>query len=196
MKVELIAYTPEPEQLIERAGRICFNSQGSDPATFIRKRIAQGHESILEHASASFYFSEISRACSHQIVRHRIASVSQQSQRYTKAEEFGYITPDSVASDKELCGDYEIMMEAIQDMYSAMVKRGVLPEDARFILPNACYTEMVFTANFREWRHFLELRLDSHAQWEIRRLAKNVGVILLQIAPNVFSDFEEQIKAV
>ena len=196
MKVELIASTPDPEQLIERAGRICFKSTGSDPAAFIRKRIAQGHESILEHASASFHFSEISRACSHQIVRHRITSVSQQSQRYTKAEEFGYVMPDSVAADKELCGDYEMMMEAIQDMYGAMVKNGVLPQDARFILPNACHTEMVFTANFREWRHFLELRLDSHAQWEIRRLAKNVGVILLQIAPNVFSDFEEQIKAV
>jgi len=194
MIIELLAYTPEPEKLIEQAGRTCYLSHDKitpeSAGIFIRGAIKRGHESILEHASATFRISEVSRALSHQLVRHRLASYSQQSQRYVKEDQFGYTIPESISNNECFKAYFHNHMLETQKLYDHFVVNGINPEDARSILPNACHTEMVMTANFREWRGILKLRCEKHAQREIRILCKNIGQKLLDIAPNVFSDLE------
>lgn len=193
MKVKLISHTSDPQWLIETCARISYDSKNEpfDPkvnSEFIRKLIKNGHESPLEHASATFLIEDISRACSHQIVRHRLASFSQRSQRYCKEDGFGYVVPDSIKYNltkrEDENGDcdgtdsfdtkYAWFMEKTVELYDEMVKRGIPKEDARFILPQAECTSLYMTANFREWRHFLQLRLDRHAQWEIRAVAREI----------------------
>lgn len=196
MKVTLIANTPEPQRLIETCARISYESQNYpfDPevnSKFIRKLIERGHESPLEHASATLLIEGVSRTCSHQIVRHRIASYSQRSGRYVKfdPDKCLFVWPSSVKNG----GQKTIMaanmaMSAAHDCYNTLIDAGVPKEDARFFLPQAEGTSLYMTTNFREWRHFLELRLDRHAQWEIRGVAKEVLGILFGIAPDVFFD--------
>jgi thymidylate synthase (FAD) len=194
MSVELLAITPDAEALIERAGRICYASEPKgDPGAFIRRRLAEGHESIIEHASATVLV-ECSRACSHQLVRHRLASYSQESQRYVDAANFDYVTPPSI--DENTRGRYErrtIWQNAMDDAavsYERLRELGVPKEDARFVLPNACLTRLVVTMNFRSWRHFIRIRGDKTAQWEIRDVAREVLAILQLEAPSVFGDLE------
>ena len=193
MKVELLAVTPEPEKLIEQAGRTCYQSEVGDP-TIIQRWIKSGHESVIEHSSVTFRISEISRACSHQLVRHRIGvSFSQQSQRYVSEDNFGFVIPDSIKNSSELAlSAYLSMMEAIQNTYKAFIGDGIPREDARMLLPNACHTEIVVTMNFRALRNFFKLRLDRHAQWEIRRMAEAMLDIIKPIAPNVFWDIKKE----
>ena len=189
MTAELIAITPDAEAVIERAGRICYAS-AVNPATrseFIRARIRDGHESILEHASATFEICGISRACSHQLVRHRLASFSQQSQRYVKENDFDYVVPPSLRNNTE----YAAAMETIRTIYACLIEDGAKPEDARFILPNATETRLMMTANFREWRHILKLRLDKKAQWEVRAVAGRILSDLAGKSPAVFGDFAD-----
>lgn len=196
MSVELLASTPEPEKLIERAGRICYASECKEETRdqFIKSRIKQGHESIIEHASASFYINNISRACSHQLVRHRLASFSQQSQRYVNESDFDYIIPPSMEDDERVKIYFKDCMDYRQRDYKIFQDCNIKPEDARFILPNACATRLIMTANFREWRHFLKMRLDSHAQWEIRKLAELILDELYRISPAVFIDIYSEHK--
>ena len=210
MEATLIANTPEPQRLIETCARISYNSQNYpfDPevnSKFIRKLIANGHESPMEHASATFLIEGISRACSHQIVRHRLCSFTQMSQRYV---EFNSGDPNrsmSFTMPKDM-HDMDAMEEefrtkddgphhraraalvACGHAYDAMIEAGIPKEDARLILPQGIQTSLYMTANMREWRHFLQLRLDKHAQWEIRGVAEKVLGILFGIAPDVFFD--------
>lgn len=182
MKVTLISHTPDPQWLIETCARISYESKNDpfDPkvnSEFIRKLIRKGHMLPFEHASATFLFEGISRTCSHQIVRHRIASISQKSGRYVKFDpnKCSFVWPSSVKNG----GPKAVMaanmaMSAAHDCYNTLIDAGVPKEDARFFLPQAEETSLYMTANFREWRHFLELRLDGHAQWEIRALAREV----------------------
>jgi thymidylate synthase (FAD) len=192
-RVELIAVTPEAEKVIERAGRTCylsFDRQTEESAPrFIRARIKTGHDSILEHASATFRITDVSRALTHQLVRHRLASYSQQSQRYVNEDDFAYIMPDSVAGNAEAAALYRDFMEQTRSTYAKLRTMNILKEDARFVLPNAVSTEIMFTANFREFRHFFNIRLEKHAQWEIRHAAYDMLMILKDLAPSVFSDF-------
>ena len=191
MIVELLSITPVPETLIEMAGRICYKSESKDnPQAFIAKRIEQGHESILEHASATFEIRGISRACSHQIVRHRIASYSQQSQRYVDMRDCGFVMPDTIKENDKARQIWYSYLDAVQDTYKDLRDVGIPKEDARFILPNATYTELIMTMNFRSLRNFFSLRLDKHAQWEIREVAKRMLLLLLPHASGVFSEFE------
>ena len=188
MKVELLSYTQDGEELIEYAGRVCHRSKMSgDSGKFIRWLIGVGHLSVIEHAVATFEFSGISRACSHQIVRHRLASYSQESQRYCDASEFTPIVPDSVKGG-ESGYNFEEGINAIKICYRQLRALGVPKEDARFILPNATPTRVVMTANLREWRHFIKMRADKAAQWEIQAVAKEVLKELYQHFPNVFRD--------
>lgn len=203
MKIELLQYTPNPEELIEKAARTCYKSP-SKPETrdkFLRGVIKSGHESVIEHASATFKISEVSRALTHQLVRHRVASYSQESQRYCTFEKsYGnvlddwFVTPTSILenSNDEVRNVYRETMECIEDAYRKLVDSGIKAEDARFLLPNAAKTEIVCTMNFREWRHFLKLRCDSHAQWEIRDLANEILSKLYSIAPSIFEDLYQQ----
>jgi len=188
MKVELLSYTQGGEELIEYAGRVCHRSKMSgDSGKFIRWLIGVGHLSVIEHAVATFEFSGISRVCSHQIVRHRLASYSQESQRYCDTSEFIPVIPDSIKESEAGHCFYDGVM-IIKALYKQLRVLGVSKEDARFILPNATSTRMVMTANLREWRHFIKVRADSAAQWEIQAVAKEVLKELYQHFPNVFRD--------
>ncbi|MDR3236893.1 MAG: FAD-dependent thymidylate synthase [Spirochaetia bacterium] len=191
--VSLLSITPNGEKLIEEAGRTCYLSlsritrDSSD--NFIKAAVRRGHESILEHASASFAIKGASRSFTHQFVRHRIASFSQQSQRYVSESEFNYIVPPSVASDPEAAAVYRDYMETARKTYGILREKGILKEDARFILPNALESRMVFSANFRELRHIFSLRLEKAAQWEIRMVCFEMLKIMQKEAPSVFGDF-------
>lgn len=186
--VKLISITPEPEKVIEYAARTCYRTHDKtteDSAErLIKACIKKGHESVLEHASATFSI-KCSRACSHQLVRHRVASYSQESQRYINFEDFEYYEPDMNGEQVE---SYEAFMKVINDYYKALVLSGMKPEDARYVLPNACISEIVVTMNFRELRHFFKLRCDLHAQEEIRDIAKAMLCVMIGQAPSVFDD--------
>ena len=192
MKVELIAYTPNPEETIEKAARICYNSQCGDyekRKKFLSGLIKSGHTSTIEHASATFKFSEVSRALTHELVRHRLFSFSQRSQRYCSEDKAGFVIPDTIKENDRFSKEYSDLIDRITNLYEDMVNLGKIPkEDARYILPNACHTEIFVSGNFREWRHFLELRLSPRAQWEIRQLAHLVLNDLYNVAPIVFQD--------
>lgn len=190
MKVELLAITPDCEKLIEEAGRTCYKSKPGNPE-IIKNWIRSGHESMIEHASVTFRVSDVSRSLSHQLVRHRIASYSQESQRYVKQDHFNYVLPVSIQlhKDPEVYDTFMRLIDEIQHTYNFLLEKGVKKEDARAVLPNCCTTELVFTFNFRSLRNFLSLRLDSHAQEEIRILANEILKIVKPLAPNVFFDF-------
>ncbi len=191
--VTLLAITPNAEKIIEEAGRTCYLSvdKMTDTTTepFIQRSIRNAHLSIIEHASATFRIIGASRSFTHQLVRHRLASFSQQSQRYVNEEDFNYIIPDSIAGNEEAAAVYREFMNNSQTTYKKLRALNILKEDARFILPNALESEIIFTANFRELRHFFTLRLDKHAQWEIRKVAFAMLKIMMREAPAVFCDF-------
>ncbi|TFF63722.1 MAG: FAD-dependent thymidylate synthase [Promethearchaeota archaeon] len=192
MKVELLYITPNAEKLIEEAGRTSYQSferlTKDSYKRFITMLIKRGHESVLEHASASFRISGISRALTHQLVRHRFCSFTQQSQRYVDEENFNYIEPEDIKENGEAHEKYLHLMEDIRKYYEEFRELGIKKEDARYILPNATESEIVLTANFRELRHILELRGEKAAQWEIRRMAIRILKILKEKVPNVFQD--------
>jgi thymidylate synthase (FAD) len=201
VKVELIAITRYlrgdgmPEELLEHAGRICYRSEGrGNPGEFVRARIREGHESIIEHASATFELSGISRACSHQLVRHRLASYSQESQRYVDMAEPDWALPPDVPDDQEAMAVWLDFTQRVKDAYQALRKLGMRKEDARFVLPNAAATRILVTMNFRELLHFFRIRISRAAQWEIR----DVGVSMLELiyphAPSVFGDLRQALK--
>lgn len=191
--VTLLAITPNAEKLIEEAGRTCYLSldriaEGSEKS-FIRTCIKRGHHSILEHATASFRITGASRSFTHQLVRHRLASFSQQSQRYVDEAGFNYVIPDSILSDAEAAGIFRDFMDRAEETYRLLRDRGIRKEDARFVLPNASESQVVFSANFRELRTIFALRLDRSAQWEIRRVCAAMLRALQKEAPSVFGDY-------
>ncbi|HDP81348.1 MAG TPA: FAD-dependent thymidylate synthase [Spirochaetes bacterium] len=192
-EVILLAITPHAEKLIEEAGRTCYLSldkiEGDSEKNFIRRCIRNGHHSILEHAVASFRIKGASRAFTHQLVRHRLASFSQQSQRYVNEEEFDYIIPPAIAGNEEAAALFREFMKSARAAYGNLRKAGIKKEDARFVLPNALESEIVFSANFRELRHIFSIRLEKAAQWEIRRVFFLMLGIMRKEAPSVFGDF-------
>jgi len=192
-KVVLLAISPDPEKLIEEAGRTCYLSLSKttddSEKNFIRNAIKRGHHSILEHATASFRILGASRAFTHQLVRHRIASFSQQSQRYVDESEFNYIVPPEINNNKEALEIYREFIENSRKIYNRLREIGIKKENARFILPNALESQIVFSANFREFRSVFNLRLDRSAQWEIRRVCLEMLLILQAKVPSVFGDY-------
>ena len=172
--IKLLAITPNAEKLIEEAGRTCYMSLDriaeDSEKNFIRNCIKSGHHSILEHPVATFRIKGASRAFAHQLVRHRLASYSQQSQRYVNESEFNYIVPPDISANKEAHTLYNNFIESTRRTYLALREMGIKKEDARFVLPNALESEIVFSANFRQLRHMLVLRGAPPAQWEIRRV--------------------------
>jgi thymidylate synthase (FAD) len=193
LKVTLLAITPDAQKIIEIAGRTCWKSfekiSDDSQAGFIRKLIGMGHDSPLEHATATFRIENCSRAMSHQFVRHRLISVCQQSQRHVEQADFNYIVPESMPPEFE--ADFHKDMETIGRMYEKWRQRGLKKEDARFVLPNACATEFVVSANFREWRHILKIRLTKKTQWEFRNACRQIHSILLSQARPCFEDISE-----
>lgn len=198
MELDLLSITPDAERHIERAGRTAYLSfteytRGST-GPFIRMLIKRGHTSVLEHASASFRVRGVSRAFTHQLVRHRLCSFTQQSQRYVDESSFRFVEPDSIRKDLVAHEMFIELMQHIKEAYVILQDRGIKNEDARFVLPNATQSEIVITANLRQWRHIIQLRGSRHAQWEIRRVAIGILRILKERAPNVFHDFEINVK--
>ena len=181
----------------EFAGNI-FKSSGQSrkkQGNFIKKIVESGHESPLEHVKFSFAVEGVSRALTHQLVRHRIASFSQQSQRYVRLMNFNYIMPASIKRDKILRTEFVKVMEQIQSAYNRIIKRfeqkGKTGEkanqDARFILPQAAETKIVITMNCRELLHFFRQRCCARAQWEIRELANQMLKICRARLSEIFS---------
>jgi len=196
MDVQLLTHTPDPERVVAAAARLCYSAAGieqlleksrSEQATLLQKILELGHFSVLEHASFSFGIEGISRACSHQLVRHRIASFSQQSQRYVShRERFDAVTPDSISGQPELAGKYEAFLNQAHQLYRELMDAGVPAEDARFVLPNAAATKLVMSMNGRELHRFFELRCCRRAQWEIRFMATGMLRQVRKVAPVLF----------
>jgi thymidylate synthase (FAD) len=197
MNVELLTYTPEPEQVVAAAARLCYSdasigellekSRGERQA-FLEKITSLGHLSVLEHVSFSFGVEGISRACSHQLVRHRLASYSQQSQRYVShRQRFAAVTPETIAAQPHLQERYQALLDRIHTFYAELLEAGIPAEDARFVLPNAATTKLVVTMNGRELLHFFSLRCCRRAQWEIQELAKRMLALVRPLAPTLFA---------
>jgi len=193
-KVELLSISPGAEKLIEAAGRtsyLSFDKEGKDTEKrFIRMLIKSGHLSVLEHAYATFRISGASRAFTHQLVRHRLCSLIQQSQRYVDESNFNYIEPDSIKDNPGAHSVFIDFMGKAREAYQKLNRLKIKKEDARYVLPNAVESQIVVSANFREWRHVIDLRGKPQSQWEIRRVAIEILKILRKHAPNVFGDFE------
>ena len=198
LRVRLISWTKNPEGTVTAAIRQCYSAVGAEELVKKidkkkqKKLIAlvksSGHTSTVEHANFTFAIEGISRACSHQLVRHRIASYSQQSQRYVdlSKKELVYILPPLIKADEKKKLEFKKMMEGIEEMYKKMIKDGVKPEDARFILPNACETKIVVTMNARALINFFGLRCCQRAQWEVRALAEKMLKLARGKAPLLF----------
>ncbi|PIO06566.1 thymidylate synthase (FAD) [Candidatus Micrarchaeota archaeon CG08_land_8_20_14_0_20_59_11] len=197
LSVKLLYNTPNPDSAAAAAARQCYSAKGAsellealsqdEVAKLVRQVVKSGHHSVLEHASFTFAAEGISRACTHQLVRHRIASYSQQSQRYVKAKDFNFIMPASVKT-KGKEREFIDFMAASAALYSSLCDSGIGKEDARFVLPNACETKIVVTMNGRELLHFFEKRTCSRAQWEIRALAEEMMRLCKERAPLIFEN--------
>lgn len=205
LKVSILTHTPDPENVVALSARLCYSPVGieelkeklseSEKDNLINLLLDSGHLSPFEHVSFTFAVEGISRACSHQLVRHRIASYSQQSQRYVSEESgFDYIIPPLFKDDKVLYSLFLEAMEKAHGYYCKIIKileeKGIKGEiarqDARFVLPNAAETKIVITMNARELLHFLKVRCCNRAQWEIRELATEMLKLLKKIAPRLF----------
>lgn len=186
--VELVQMTEDPLKIMTKAADQSFNTDHEDYEATIKEVMDLGIEVVLEHAKATFRITEMSRACSHQMVRHRLTSIVQKSQRYVDESNFQYIRPPTISENSDAYWDFIVAMHECIKAYSKLRNKGIPKEDARFVLPNACSTSMVITANFREWRHIIQLRGSEEAQWEIREIAHKILDILKENVNIVFDD--------
>ncbi len=200
MNIELIAHTPNPELVIANCATTCYDSNPKDieaSRKMIRSLAKAGHEAMIEHAHATFKLSGVSRVLTHELVRHRLFSFAQRSQRYVKENEETYVTPDVLVNINQDDDRLQIAKQTFDTAmknawyaYKTLLECGLKPEDARFVLPNACTTEIIVSGNFREYRNFLKLRLSPRAQWEIRKAANIILDKLYEIAPSCFEDLK------
>jgi thymidylate synthase (FAD) len=209
MKVTLIGYsTPNitqtyseedsPDKVVYTALAQCYNDsfnpmnkQYPEVETMkktIKHVLSSGHHSVAEHVSFTFLIEGVSRALTHQLVRHRIASYSQKSQRYVNEKNFTYVTPYTIQKNKFLNETYNNFMNNIMEFYTRLTNNGIPAEDARFILPNACTTNIVMTMNIRSLGEFFAKRMCKRAQWEIREMAEKMSSMCRDIAPTFFKD--------
>ena len=221
-KVTLLAYTPDPERTVAFAAKLCYSSSGIEDlrdgltpekiSSFVKMLADMGHESPIEHVSFTFGIEGVSRACTHQLVRHRLASYSQKSQRYVTEGAFEYIIPPEIADDtdavklfKETMAHDQEVYDRLTDILKAKHKKTFLGlgnddktaeklaekkaiEDARFVLPNACETKIVVTMNARTLMNFFHHRCCSRAQWEIKDVADKMLAEVKKVAPNLFKN--------
>lgn len=191
--VELLSVTPNPEVLIERAGRTCYKSEGQISPTsaedFIKMILKSGHLSVIEHASATFLITT-DRGVSHELVRHRLASYCQESTRYCcySKDRFGneitVIKPPEIPEDT-----WRSACECAEDSYLNLLALRTSPQMARSLLPTCLKTDIVMTANFREWRHFLDLRLSPKAHPQMREIAIMIADKLALLSPTIFGEY-------
>jgi len=222
LKVKLMAHTPNPDAIVAAAAKLCYSPVGVDGimekltdeevAKFVNHLVSMGHESPIEHVSFTFAIEGISRSCSHQIVRHRIASFSQQSQRYVKLDQFEYIIPPEIENIPLAKTIFIKHMEESQKAYSnlegllflkhyeELLDKGISAkkaksqaekmsiEDARYVFPNACETKMVTTMNARSLYNLFSKRCCERAQWEIRAVANEMLKLVKEVAPVLFKN--------
>lgn len=222
MKVELISYSPNPDSVVAASARLCYSAVGIDEinqrmseeekSKLVKNLVSVGHFSPVEHVSFTFAIEGISRTCSHQIVRHRLASYSQQSQRYVKAEQFEYIIPPQIEENEEAKKIFIEQMESSHKAYEKITKlleeknyenligegksekraknagEKISIEDARYVFPNAAATKMVVTMNARSLHNFFRLRMCERAQWEIREVAYAMLEEAKKVAPVIFKN--------
>ncbi len=196
MIVKLIAYTPDADRICAAAARSCYAQESAaellndetDPAKVLSAVLGMGHESVIEHAVYTFSVSGVSRSLTHQLVRHRIASFSQQSQRYVPLAEPSFVEPTIVGADPELHRIFSAAMQQAWTAYNDLTRHGVSAEDARYVLPNACTTNITITMNARELRHFFSIRCCNRAQWEIRAMAEEMLRQCREVSPVIFRD--------
>ncbi len=223
LKVMLISHTPNPLKTVAMAAKLCYSKVGidkinenmsdEDAKKFMEMLLNYGHLSPLEHASFTFGIEGVSRTLTHQLVRHRIASYSQQSQRYVSEKQFEYIIPPKIKEDKEALDAFTKTMSDIQSSYDnirdiltknhtkrLMEEEGLdeksarskalklANEDARFVLPGACESKIIVTMNVRELKHFFTLRTCTRAQWEIREMATEMLKLAKEVSPVLFKD--------
>lgn len=196
MKVVLVSHTPDPEKVVAAAAKQCYSPRFAadivdtlepDAAgEFIQRVVSWGHASVIEHVSFTLAIEGVSRTFTHQLVRSRIASYSQQSQRYVGFADFRYVTPPSVERSEEARAVFAETMETVRAAYKRLTDLGVDKEDARYVLPNAAETKIVVTMNARSLLHFFELRLCDRAQWEIRQVAWEMLSLVREVAPSIF----------
>lgn len=173
MNVTLIQSTPNPIETISKIASICYDSDPKDPLKLVKHLYRNGHHSVFEHIHFTFKIEGISRACSHQLVRHRHCSFTQRSQRYCSEEAFEFEEPISI-EQIDMKDGYSNLMSYIDEHYRDLQAHGIPNEDARYILPNACTTELYLSCNLRELIHIANERLCSRAQWEIRELVSKM----------------------
>ena len=200
MQVALIAYTPDPELTIAAAARLSTSPVSAleirekltpeRVARLLSQLISAGHISPFEHASFTFAIDGISRVTSHQLVRHRLASYTQQSQRFVSLKKLDFITPHTIEAIPELKARYLAMVESAHKLYCALLDAGVPAEDARYVLPQAAETRLVMTMNAREMMHACSLRLCLRAQWEIVELFEKVRLEVLKVAPLIGAELK------
>jgi len=215
MRVTLLSYTPSPVRQVAAAAKLCYSPSAIDTlydnmtddvaSDFVSMLSTLGHESPIEHANYTFGIEDVSRSLLAQITRHRIASYSVQSQRYVDVKRFGYVTPPSIAAHPQASAIYEDVMQYLQEAYAklstlleeqnqdassvggrdAAARKSAL-EDARFVLPNACHTNLICTMNARSLKNFFSQRCCNRAQWEIRALAKKMLLLVKDVSPALF----------
>lgn len=198
MDVILLSYTPNPDELIAASARICYRDIAAkellqaEEKSLSRKLIAElfasGHMSAFEHVSFTFGIDGLSRVASHQLVRHRLASFSQQSQRYVSMspDPEAVIIPPNIKANPDALRLYSEAVRHSQEIYRELCAMGIPKEDARFILPHGHSTRLIMTMNARELHHFFGLRLCRRAQWEIRELARKMLILCREKAPVIF----------
>lgn len=204
-KILAVMAGENPLSLIELAGRTAYQSREKiteESATkfvnMIRKR---GHDSVLEHSCMTVEFNNVSRGFTHELVRHRLASYTQESTRYVDESDFNVVIPPKKDENKKIVSlnlpngeslkvSFKEWMDLNEEMYRGLRDEGWVPQDARQVLPIAIKSQIVATANFREWRHTFKLRCAPNAHWEIRRVMTNLLNDVKKIIPVVFDDIQ------
>lgn len=188
MQVTVLNSTPYITWTIAQAARVCTNSDSAGNGPLVERLKEMGHMSPFEHASITFEINGVSRALTHQLVRHRIASYSQQSQRYVTMENVEFVCPPAIEENSALKMLWDNWTKNTMDFYKLLQDEGLKNEDARFVLPNACTSKIIMTMNCRSLLQFFEERCCGKAQWEIRELANRMLVLCKDLAPRVFAD--------
>ena len=177
MKVTLIQHTPNAVEMISEIASICYDSNPQNPMKLVEHLYKSGHHSVMEHIYFTFKIEGISRACSHQLVRHRHCGFTQRSQRYCSEDGYDFVNPVQELDDIRYSIFYDMICDNAKD-YSELQECGLNNEDARYILPNACCTEMYLSCNLRELIHIANERLCTRAQWEIREVVKQMCALV------------------
>lgn len=197
MRVLLVAHTPDPDRVCAQAALVSkwpkgwsqFKEAWNDKTDLqhLTDAIEKGHVSVIEHACFTFSLEGISRSCSHQLVRHRIASYTQQSQRYVRIKEETFVIPESIQENPQARKLFQETLKAQFSTYQNLLDLGIPREDARFVIPNATKTNIIVTMNARELLHFFALRCCERTQWELRDVAWQMLTLVKKVAPLIFS---------